>query len=226
MVCRKPKINDRVGLCRRQRRNSAAGGLCCQWQCFLTKERAWPRTSPVEARATGVVRARPRRTDPRANPPNVSRELPKDEAKRLGDNERLPRFSRPPSRGTNRCSRAATDTLRTAVGLVFETFGPNRRNARTKDLGGRLVEKRLRPSPMAKEKKKVWTACAPYLRDKRQDDFVDNLCKKMLSLRAQPRTCSCRIAKTLAAMKSENWRRMSIASAVFGGGNRDEPRSF
>ena len=65
-----------------------------------------------------------------------------------------------------------------AVGLVFEDFGPIGER-RTTDLGGRPVETAA-TFPDGAERAGL-AGLREYLRNKRQDDYVDNLCKKLLA---------------------------------------------
>src|SRR5207253_9663259 len=65
-----------------------------------------------------------------------------------------------------------------AVGLVFEGFGPVGER-RTKDLGGRPVETAA-TFPDGEERNGL-EGLRDYLRDKRQEEFVDNLCRKLLA---------------------------------------------
>src|SRR5205823_7548549 len=64
-----------------------------------------------------------------------------------------------------------------AVGVVFEGFGPVGER-RTKDLGGRPVQT-VATFPDGTDRAGL-AGLRDYLRDRRQDDFVDNLCKKLL----------------------------------------------
>ena len=65
-----------------------------------------------------------------------------------------------------------------SVGLVFENFGPIGER-RTKDLGGRPVQTAATFPDGTGETD--WTACASTCAKKRQQDYLDNLCRKMLS---------------------------------------------
>ena len=65
-----------------------------------------------------------------------------------------------------------------SVGLVFEEFGPVGER-RTKDLGGRPVDTKA-TFPDGGERQGL-KGLREYLRDKRQGDFVDNLCRKAFS---------------------------------------------
>jgi hypothetical protein len=65
-----------------------------------------------------------------------------------------------------------------AVGVVFEGFGPVGER-RTKDLGGVPVQT-LATFPDNKDRQGL-EGLRDYLRDKRQDDFVDNLTRKLFA---------------------------------------------
>jgi hypothetical protein len=65
-----------------------------------------------------------------------------------------------------------------SIGLVFENFGPIG-ELRMKDLGGRPVETTATfPNGTDRDGLK---GLRDYLRDKRQDDYLDNLCRKLFS---------------------------------------------
>jgi hypothetical protein len=99
--------------------------------------------------------------------------LPKDEAK-LGELT-LPQLL---ARHREDKSCAGCHRRFDSVGLVFESFGPIGER-RTKDLGGRPVQTAA-TFPDGKERNGL-KGLREYLRDKRQDDFLDNLCRKMFS---------------------------------------------
>jgi hypothetical protein len=65
-----------------------------------------------------------------------------------------------------------------SVGLVFEGYGPVGER-RDKDLGGRPVETRA-AFPGGGEGT-GFDGLKTYLRDRRQDEFVENLCRKLLA---------------------------------------------
>jgi hypothetical protein len=137
---------------------------------FLTKNAPGLRTSPVK-RGYWVVRSvLGERIPP---PPPTVPELPKDEAK-LGELTLPQHLAR--HRADKNC--AACHDRFDSVGLVFEGFGPIGER-RAKDLGGRPVQT-IATFPDGKERNGL-DGLRQYLRDKRQDDFVDNLCKKLLS---------------------------------------------
>jgi len=137
---------------------------------FLTKNAPGLRTSPVK-RGYWVVRRLLGEVIP-PPPPSVP-ELPKDEAN-LGELT-LPRVL---ARHRADKSCAACHSRFDAIGLVFENYGPVG-ELRTKDLGGRPVDTAA-TFPDGVDRKGL-AGLREYLRDKRQDDFVDNLCRKMFS---------------------------------------------
>ena len=95
-----------------------------------------------------------------------------------------------------------------AVGLVFEEFGPIGER-RTRDLGNRPVQI-VAGFPDGKERKGV-DGLREYLRDKRQDDFTNNLSRKLLSY-ALSRGLTLSDTKTLEDMKA----RMAADDHRFG----------
>jgi hypothetical protein len=105
-------------------------------------------------------------------PPPTVPELPADEGK-LGD--RTLRQVLEQHREHPACSgcHARFDSF----GLVFENYGPIGER-RTKDLGGKPVDTRA-PFPGGSERAGL-QGLRDYLREQRQDDFLDNLCRKLL----------------------------------------------
>ena len=95
-----------------------------------------------------------------------------------------------------------------AVGLVFEGFGPVG-ELRAKDLGGKPVATTA-TFPDAKDRTGL-PGLREYLRDRRQDDFLDNLCRKLLSY-ALGRSLLLSDHKTLAAMRA----RLAADEYAFG----------
>jgi hypothetical protein len=137
---------------------------------FLTSNSPGLRTSPVKRGYWVVRRVLGERIPP--PPPNVP-ELPSDEGK-LGDvtlRQALEQHRENPA-----CSgcHARFDSF----GLVFEGYGPIG-EARSKDLGGKPVDTRA-PFPGGSERVGL-QGLRNYLREQRQDDFLDNLCRKLLS---------------------------------------------
>ena len=145
------------------------GGLL-PMSVFLTKNAPGLRTSPVKRGYWVVRRLLGERIPP--PPPNVP-ELPEDES-RLGDltlREALARH-----RDNRSCAgcHARFDT----IGLAFEGYGPVGER-RTKDLGGRPVSTDA-VFPGGGSGKGL-PGLQAYLRLHRQDEFLDNLCRKLLS---------------------------------------------
>jgi hypothetical protein len=136
---------------------------------FMTKNAPGLRTSPVK-RGYWVVRRLLGETIPA--PPAQVPELPNDEAKvDLPLRELLARHRAEPS-----CAKCH-DRF-DSFGLVFEGYGPVGER-RTKDLGGRPVETRA-AFPGGGEGVGL-DGLRTYIRERRQTDFVDNLCRKLLS---------------------------------------------
>ncbi|MEE3220718.1 MAG: DUF1592 domain-containing protein, partial [Planctomycetota bacterium] len=145
------------------------GGLL-PMSVFLTKNAPGLRTSPVKRGYWVVRRLLGERIPP--PPPNVP-ELPEDES-RLGDltlREALARH-----RNNQSCS-GCHDRFDT-IGLAFEGYGPVGER-RSKDLGGRPVStEAIFPGGQPGTGLQGLQA---YLRQHRQDEFVDNCCRKLLS---------------------------------------------
>jgi hypothetical protein len=137
---------------------------------FLTKNAPGLRTSPVKRGYWVVRRLLGEQIPP---PPPTVPELPKDEAN-LGELT-LPQVL---ARHRDNQACAACHRRFDSVGLVFEGFGPIGER-RTKDLGGRPVQA-LATFPDGTERNGL-EGLREYLRDKRQDDFVDNLCRKLFA---------------------------------------------
>jgi hypothetical protein len=158
---------------------------------FLTKNAPGLRTSPVK-RGYWVVRSLLGERIP--PPPPTVPELPKDEAK-LGD------LTLPQVLARHRADKscAGCHNRFDSVGLVFEGFGPIGER-RTKDLGGKPVET-LAQFPDGGERKGL-EGLRDYLRTKRQNDFVDNLCRKLLSY-GLGRSLQLSDQKTLDAMRTK-----------------------
>jgi Protein of unknown function (DUF1592)/Protein of unknown function (DUF1588)/Protein of unknown function (DUF1585)/Protein of unknown function (DUF1587)/Protein of unknown function (DUF1595)/Planctomycete cytochrome C len=137
---------------------------------FLTKNAPGLRTSPVKRGYWVVRRVLGEQIPP---PPPTVPELPQDESK-LGD------LTLPQLLARHRADKSCAGCHRRfdAVGLVFEDFGPVGER-RTKDLGGRPVETAA-VFPDGKDRRGL-EGLRQYLREKRQDDFVENLCRKLFS---------------------------------------------
>jgi len=158
---------------------------------FLTKNAPGLRTSPVKRGYWVVRRVLGEQIPP---PPPTVPELPMDEAK-LGDLTLAQVLAR--HRADKAC--AGCHNRFDAVGLVFEEYGPIGER-RTKDLGGHAVQT-LATFPDAKDRRGL-DGLRAYLKEKRQDDFVDNFCKKLYSY-ALSRSLLLSDRKSLDAMKAK-----------------------
>jgi hypothetical protein len=137
---------------------------------FLTRNAPGLRTSPVKRGYWVVRRVLGERIPP---PPPTVPELPKDEAN-LGE------LTLPQVLARHRADEACAGCHRRfdSVGLVFEGFGPIGER-RTKDLGGKPVQTQ---ATFPDERDRTGLAgLRDYLREKRQDDFVDNVCRKLFT---------------------------------------------
>ena len=137
---------------------------------FLTKNAPGLRTSPVKRGYWVVRRLLGERIPP--PPPDVP-ELPNDESK-LGDltlRQVLAKHRDHPS-----C--AGCHNRFDAIGLVFEGFGPLGER-REQDLAGRTIDT-LATFPDGSHRDGV-DDLRRYLRECREAEFVDNLCRKLLS---------------------------------------------
>ncbi len=137
---------------------------------FLTKNAPGLRTSPVKRGYWLVRRVLGEQIPP---PPPTVPELPKDEAN-LGALT-LPQVL---ARHRENKSCAACHRRFDSIGLVFENYGPVGEQ-RTNDLGGHPVETAA-TFPDGTDRTGL-TGLRAYLHDKRQDDYVANLCRKLLS---------------------------------------------
>jgi hypothetical protein len=137
---------------------------------FLTKNAPGLRTSPVKRGYWVVRRLLGEQIPP---PPPAVPELPRDEAK-------LGALTLPQVLARHRDNKACAGCHRRfdSVGLAFEGFGPVGER-RAKDLGGRPVQTSA-TFPDGKERKGL-EGLRAYLREKREADFVDNLCRKLFS---------------------------------------------
>jgi hypothetical protein len=137
---------------------------------FQTKNAPGLRTSPVKRGYWVVTKVLGERIP---SPPPTVPELPKDEAK-LGE------LTLPQVLARHRADKACSGCHNRfdAVGVVFEGFGPVGER-RAKDLGGKPVQMTA-AFPDGKEYTDL-AGLRAYLRDKRQDDYLDNLTKKLFS---------------------------------------------
>jgi hypothetical protein len=150
-------------------RRYGRGGLL-PMAAFLTKNAPGLRTSPVKR---GYWVARRLLGEHIPAPPSEVPELPADEAK-LGEltlREALARH-----RADKSC--ASCHERFDSLGLVFEAYGPIGER-RAKDLGGRPVDTSATfPGGSSGDGPDGLTA---YIRAHRQQDFIDNLCRKLLA---------------------------------------------
>ena len=137
---------------------------------FLTKNAPGLRTSPVKRGYWVVRRLLGEQIPP---PPPTVPELPKDEAK-LGD------LTLPQVLAHHRDNQACAGCHRRfdAIGVVFEGFGPIGER-RDKDLSGHQVQNEA-AFPDGKDRRGL-QGLRGYLREKRQNDFIENLCRKLFS---------------------------------------------
>jgi hypothetical protein len=144
------------------------GGLL-PMAAFLTKNAPGLRTSPVKRGYWVVKQVLGERIPP---PPAVVPELPRDEAKaELPLRDMLARH-----RSDKTC--ASCHARFDSMGLVFEGYGPIGER-RTEDLGGRAVDDSATfPGGTAGSGVDGLRA---YIRAHRQNDFIDNLSRKLLA---------------------------------------------
>ena len=143
------------------------GGLL-PMSVFLTKNAPGLRTSPVKRGYWVVKRVLGEEIPP---PPAVVPELPRDEAKLdLPLRELLAKHRQD-------ASCASCHARFDSFGLAFEGYGPVGER-RTKDLAGRPVDTQV-TFPGGTEGS-GFDGLRNYIRTHRENDFIDNLCRKML----------------------------------------------
>ena len=147
---------------------------------FMTQNSPGLRTSPVKRGNWVVQKVLGIRVPP---PPPVVPELPSDESKTdFPIREMLAKHRANPF-----C--AACHQRFDSFGLAFEGYGPVG-DARTKDLAGRPVDTAVTyPGGVNGVGFEGLRRLHP---DHRQDHFIDNLCRKLLSLLAQPLAAALR----------------------------------
>jgi hypothetical protein len=150
------------------------GGLL-PMAAFLTQNAPGLRTSPVK-RGYWIVRRILGERIP-APPPNVP-ELPADESKlELPLRETL-------ARHRDHAACAGCHERFDSLGLVFEGYGPIGERRET-DLAGRPVDARATFPSRTRETQETSGAglegLREYVRGQRQEEFVENLCRKLLS---------------------------------------------
>jgi mono/diheme cytochrome c family protein len=144
------------------------GGLL-PMAAFLTKNAPGLRTSPVKRGYWVVKQVLGERIPP---PPAVVPELPRDEAKiELPLRDMLARH-----RSDKTC--ASCHARFDSMGLVFEGYGPIGER-RTQDLGGRTIDDSA-AFPGGTTAAGV-DGLRAYVRAERQNDFIDNLSRKLLA---------------------------------------------
>jgi hypothetical protein len=144
------------------------GGLL-PMAAFLTKNAPGLRTSPVKRGYWVVKNILGEQIPP---PPATVPELPRDESKmELPLREMLAQHRTDPN-----C--AACHARFDALGLVFEGFGPIGER-RSSDLAGRAVDARA-VFPGGSEGEGL-QGLREYIRQHRQDDFLENFCGKLLA---------------------------------------------
>ena len=168
---------------------------------FLTKNAPGLRTSPVKRGYWVVRRVLGEEIPP---PPPTVPALPKDEAN-PGDLT-LPQLL---ARHREDQSCAACHRHFDSLGLAFEGFGPVGER-RDKDLGNRPVQTTA-TYPDGKERKAL-AGLRDYLRAQRQEDYLNNLCRKLLAY-ALGRTLLLSDQPTLDAMR----QRLAADGYAFGG---------
>ncbi len=181
------------------------GGLL-PMSVFLTKNAPGLRTSPVK-RGYWVIRRL--LGEHIAPPPQEVPELPKDE-KQLGDLTLRQLLAR--HRESKSC--AGCHEHFDAIGLVFEGYGPIGER-RDKDLGGRLID-----SQATFPDGSVGTGLEglrDYLREHRQEEFIDNLSRKLLAY-ALGRSLQVSDDATLGDMRAnlvaEQYRLRSLVETI------------
>jgi hypothetical protein len=181
------------------------GGLLTM-AVFLTKNAPGLRTSPVK-RGYWVVRRLLGEVIP--PPPASVPTLPKDEAT-LGE------LTLPQVLARHRDDPACAGCHRRfdSVGVVFEGFGPIGER-RERDLGGKPVQTAA-AFPDGRDRGGL-SGLREYLRDRRQEDFLNNLCQKMLSY-ALGRSLQPSDRSTIALMRerlaSENYAFGSLVDVI------------
>jgi mono/diheme cytochrome c family protein len=145
------------------------GGLL-PMSVFLTANSPGLRTSPVKRGYWVVRRLLGEQIPP---PPPKVPVLPTDESK-LGDLTLAQTLAA--HRADKSC--AACHARFDSLGLVFEGYGPIG-EARDKDLAGHPVDTSA-TFPDGNDRTGL-AGLRNYIRDRRQDDFLDNLCRKLLS---------------------------------------------
>ena len=181
------------------------GGLLAM-SVFLTRNSPGLRTSPVK-RGYWVVRRLLGENIP--PPPPTVPELPKDESN-LGELT-LPQLL---ARHRNHQACAGCHDRFDAIGVAFEGYGPIGER-RKLDLGGRPVEASVH-FPDGIERSGI-EGLRKYVAQTRRNEFIDNLCRKLLSY-ALGRSLLLSDKSTLDAMKQKltenDYRFQSLVEAI------------
>jgi len=181
------------------------GGLLAM-AVFLTKNAPGLRTSPVKRGYWVVRRVLGEQIPP---PPPKVPELPSDEGQ-LGNltlREVLARH-----REDKSC--AGCHARFDGLGLVFEGYGPIGER-RVRDLGGRLVDTHA-TFPGGSEGEGI-DGLRRYLNDHRQEEFLDNLCRKLLAYglgRTLLLSDDVTIAKMRAELKAHGYRFSNLVETI------------
>lgn len=186
-------------------RQHGRGGLL-PMSVFLTMNAPGLRTSPVKRGYWVVRRLLGERIPP--PPPNVP-ELPADESA-LGDLT-LPELL---ARHRDNKSCAGCHDRFDAIGLAFEGFGPVGER-RDQDLGGRPIEDTAE-FPGGDEGSGI-AGLRNYLREHRQQELVENLCRKLLSYglgRTLVLSDEPLVAKMQTKLKSDENRFSSLIESI------------
>ena len=173
---------------------------------FMTKNAPGLRTSPVK-RGYWVVRSLLGERIP-PPPPSVP-ELPKDESK-LGDLTLPQALAR--HRDDKNC--AGCHNRFDSIGLAFEGYGPVGER-RAKDLGGKPVQN-VAAYPDGKEHTGI-DGLRQYLGEKRDNDFADNLTKKLFTYalgRSLTLSDSQQLDAMRARLKNENHAFGTLVEAI------------
>ena len=173
---------------------------------FLTKNSPGLRTSPVK-RGYWVVRRLLGENIP--PPPPAVPELPKDEAK-LGD------LSLPQLLARHRDNKACAGCHQRfdAIGLAFEGYGPIGER-RDKDLGGHPVNTKA-TFPDGSEGTGL-DGLRRYLHQKRESQFVENLCRKLLAYalgRSLVPADKATLTKMRERLATDDYRFASLVEAI------------
>jgi hypothetical protein len=181
------------------------GGLL-PMSVFLTKNAPGLRTSPVKRGYWVVRRLLGERIPP--PPPNVP-ELPADEST-LGDLT-LPEML---ARHRDNKSCAGCHDRFDAIGLAFEGYGPVGER-RDRDLGGRPIE--ITAHFPGGDEGSGLDGLRQYLRDHRQQEFLENLCRKLLSYglgRTLMLSDEPLVAKMQTKLEADDFRFSSLIESI------------